>query len=196
VVAARGPVGQAHEVPERCSALQDEVLAVLASMEGLAYLGEPVSQLIHALEAGAALRTTGADDELVLAGVLHDVGRTLAARRPGQPHEVAGARWCAERFGERVAYLVGAHVAAKRVLVATDPGYSALLSPTSVATLEAQGGPADQDEVAAFSTGRWPDDALALRRADEAAKDPDGRRLSLAEVVELVERVAGAGTPR
>ena len=169
----------------------EEIMAALASTESLPYLGEPVSQLFHALQAGFQARAAGDDDELVLAAVLHDVGRAPGVAVRGAPHEEAGAAWLAPLLGERVAYLVESHVPAKRVLVATEPGYVERLSATSEATLRVQGGPATVAEVVVFMAHPWAPDALALRRADEAAKDPEGPALSLAEVAELLESCVG-----
>ena len=80
--------------------------------------------------------------------------------------------WAVEGLlGERVALLVEAHVDAKRYLVATDPSYQAALSPGSVATLQAQGGPLSPDEIRMVEQHPDWDAAVALRRADDGAKD-------------------------
>jgi gamma-butyrobetaine dioxygenase len=76
--------------------------------------------------------------------------------------------------GAAVTEPVRLHVAAKRYLCATSPGYFALLSPESVRTLAAQGGPMNAAEAAAFESGTYFADAVAVRRWDEAAKDPAG----------------------
>ena len=70
-------------------------------------------------------------------------------------------------------WLAGAHVAAKRYLVATDPDYATTLSDVSVDSLHHQGG-ADVDP--AFVDHPWWPDALRLRRYDDAAKDPQAMR--------------------
>ena len=62
----------------------------------------------------------GGDETAVLAASLHDVGRARGIAVAREPHELTGARWMEERFGSRAAYLVGSHVPAKRVLVASD----------------------------------------------------------------------------
>lgn len=165
----------------------DDIVDLLESMADLPYLGEPVSQLEHSLQAGAVMRSSGADDEAVLAAVLHDIGRAPALRTRGEPHEVSGARWCASAVSERAGYLVGAHVAAKRVLVTIDPSYMDRLSTTSVATLHTQGGPACAEEVETFLAHQWAADALELRRADEAAKVAGGIALDRAEVIALLD---------
>ena len=42
------------------------------------YTGEPVTQLEHALQSAWLAEQTGADDELVTAALLHDLGHLLA----------------------------------------------------------------------------------------------------------------------
>jgi gamma-butyrobetaine dioxygenase len=63
-------------------------------------------------------------------------------------------------------------VAAKRYLCAAEPGYLALLSSASVYTLSLQGGPMTDAEAAAFAAAPYAADAVAVRRWDDAAKDP------------------------
>ena len=64
------------------------------------------------------------------------------------------------------------HVAAKRYLCATEPGYFGLLSPESVCTLALQGGPMTPEQAAAFDALPYALDAVAVRRWDDEAKDP------------------------
>ena len=89
--------------------------------------------MAHALQCAAFAIEAGADVEVVAAAALHDIGRapTVQDAYPDVPHEEAAARWCAQYLPPRVAWLVGAHVEAKRYLVSTDASYAALLSPTS-----------------------------------------------------------------
>jgi predicted HD phosphohydrolase len=93
-------------------------------------------------------------------------------------------------LGDRVAGLVGGHVAAKRYLLTTDPDYATRLSHRSEVTLGFQGGLMDASEVAAFEQRPDRDDLVALRRADDAAKV----RGAIVDVLDawrpLVERVA------
>jgi predicted HD phosphohydrolase len=86
-----------------------------------------------------------------------------------------GAAWLAERFGPEVSEPVRLHVAAKRFLCAAEPDYFGRLSPDSVRSLALQGGPMSTEEVAAFKAGPLCDEAVRLRRYDEAAKDPYAR---------------------
>ncbi|MEU1597022.1 HD domain-containing protein [Streptomyces sp. NPDC005708] len=159
----------------------EELTALVEGLAGLPYGGEAVDQRTHALQRAWLASEAGADDELVVAAALHDIGRArpVRAEHPGLPHELAGAEFARSRLGERAAWVIAQHVPAKRYLVATDPAYHALLSPASVASLKVQGGPMDEHEVAEFAAHPLVADAVALRRWDDAAKDPDAPVLSM-----------------
>lgn len=87
-------------------------------------------------------------------------------------HGERGAAWLARWFGPDVTEPVRLHVAAKRYLCFSEPGYLGLLSPASAYTLSVQGGPMTGAQAAAFAAGRHAADAVAVRRWDDAAKDP------------------------
>jgi predicted HD phosphohydrolase len=130
----------------------------------------PFTHLDHARQTAAVLRQWVPDDEeLVVAGLVHDIGHLL----PGvddAAHPVAGARAVSAALGERIATLVGLHVEAKRYLVACQGAYSAQLAADSVASLALQGGPMSAEEQLAFEALPHAQDALTLRRADESGK--------------------------
>jgi gamma-butyrobetaine dioxygenase len=94
---------------------------------------------------------------------------------------------------ERAAWIIAQHVPAKRYLVATDAAYHDQLSPASVASLRQQGGPMDEREVAAFSAHPMAAKAVDLRRWDDAAKDPNGPVLDMADLLAAHERCIAAG---
>lgn len=119
------------------------------------YLGERVTQLAHSLQCAnhaAQSAEYGQDPEVILAALLHDVGRFIpAAEKMGkmitpdghyigrQSHEILGESYLHQiGFSERICQLVGAHVMAKRYLVATDKTYHDGLSETSKKTLRFQ----------------------------------------------------------
>jgi len=140
------------------------------------YLGESVTQAVHMLQTGGLALDAGAPDHLVVAAVLHDVGHFSAADPMGDSdnhHDAAGADLLARWFPPGVTEPVRLHVAAKRYLCATDPAYMRLLSPASVHTLGHQGGPMDDAEWAALEANPHWADAVAVRRWDDTAKDPD-----------------------
>lgn len=164
-----------------------EVATVLRSLRGV-WDEVAVDEWDHALQAAARAMDDGADDELVLAAALHDIGHSPLLGGPGvDDHSGLAAAWLSERFGDRVAWLAGAHVAAKRHLAAVDPEYAAGLSATSEASLADQGGARVDEEFAAHP---WCRDALRLRRFDDAAKDPAARGASLDTVLAIAGRLA------
>jgi predicted HD phosphohydrolase len=167
--------------------LRTELEDVLLSLGGVFDGEEPVDELSHALQtAGHALRA-GADDELLAAALLHDVARSplVAQEYPEMAHEAAAAAWLAPRFSERVAWLAGAHVAAKLYLLGSDPAYRQLLSPESVKSAGDQ-----QQHATPFPTDdpRW-SDAVLLRRWDDAAKRVDASPPAVDLLLARVNRV-------
>lgn len=127
-----------------------------------------LTELDHGLQCAETLALAAPDDPaLAIAGLVHDIGHTITSP---ETHAEDGAALLVGLLGERIAAIVGLHVAAKRWLVTTDPAYRAMLSPGSIATLTLQGGDMSADEVAAFEAAPWWQDAVRLRRADEAAK--------------------------
>ena len=134
------------------------------------YLGEPVTIGIHMRQAGALAEAEGAEGPLVAAALLHDVGH-LRHETDGR-HGDAGAQWLSQWFGAAVTEPVRLHVAAKRYLCAAEPGYFGRLSTESVRTLALQGGPMTAEQAAAFEALPFAQDAVAVRRWDDEAKDP------------------------
>jgi gamma-butyrobetaine dioxygenase len=151
-------------------------LAALLLAQGARRYGDTVNQLMHALQCAAHARRAGADDDLVLAALLHDVGHLAGGlgdeETPARHHGRHAARLLAPHVPERLAWIVEHHVVAKRYLCATEPAYVAGLSPTSVRSLAAQGGPLSVDECRALERERWFAEAVAVRRWDDLAKDP------------------------
>ncbi len=130
-------------------------------------------ELDHGLQCAALLEKSDPSDiELQVAGLIHDLAHPWDG--PGQPrHATMGADAVRTILGERVAALIEGHVSAKRFLVTTQPEYRDLLSPDSVMTLEAQGGNLSLQEVVDFQSNPWWEAMVALRIADEGAKDPN-----------------------
>lgn len=163
------------------------------------YGKERVTQRAHALQCAALAVRDGASEALVVAALLHDVGHLLHdlgtdARTRGvdDHHETRAAEWLAESFAEDVVAPIRLHVAAKRWLCATDPGYYAILSPASRRSLELQGGPFTPAQAEAFARALHAHDAARLRRWDDEAKDPAAVPPALETYRSLIERLAFA----
>ncbi len=155
-----------------------EALLRLLARGDTVYDEPDVDALSHALQCGALLLASHPDDvELAVAGLVHDIS-DIATPNDHRAHDRRGAELVEPVLGARVAKLVGAHVAAKRYLVATDPSYRSQLSPRSVETLHEQGDAMPDAEVARLRADPDIDAIVALRRADERAKateaDPPG----------------------
>ena len=153
--------------------------AALAHAAESDYIGEPISQLEHALQAAHFGVQSGARNEVVLAALFHDIGHLIASDAPQMEglgvleHERLGAEWLkALGFSETVTRLVHSHVQAKRYLCSRNPQYAARLSRASTGTLAWQGGPMDADEANAFEADPLFSEILAIRQWDEMAKDP------------------------
>ena len=154
------------------------------------YIGEPISQLEHMLQAATLAQNSGADDELILAAFFHDIGHLCAPPSSAQMdglgvvnHEGVGSRLLKTvGFSDRVTQLVELHVQAKRYLCFKNPQYYQRLSPASKGTLQFQGGVMNSQEASLFQQHPLFKDILRLRTWDERAKVPDAPSLSLAEM--------------
>jgi len=174
----------------------DQVCELFATKGHAAYVGEPVSQLEHALQTAYHAEKSGAGDALVAAALLHDIGHLLhklpedaADHGIDTRHEQIGQAWLARHCAADVTEPVRLHVAAKRYLCATDPAYLAQLSPASVQSLGLQGGPFTADEVRRFEENPHYQAAVALRRWDDLAKVPGLEVPPLAHYRPLLTRV-------
>jgi gamma-butyrobetaine dioxygenase len=148
----------------------DEVLE-LYERWGDRHYDEVVGQGLHARQTAALAAEAGADDTVVAAALLHDIGHLLdLAGHPPGPHEVTGPDHLAGLFPAAVTDPIRLHVEAKRYLCAVDPAYRGRLSAGSKRSLLRQGGPLAPGEVAAFEALPGATGAVALRRWDDAGK--------------------------
>jgi phosphonate degradation associated HDIG domain protein len=181
------------------TARADSVVDVLALFErwGPQRYDEEVTQLEHALQTAALARAAGADDALVAAALLHDVGHLLELADGGSRvgavdlrHEARGAAYLAALLPSAVTAPIELHVRAKRYRCAIDPAYAGTLSAGSTASLARQGGPMDADEVDAFAALPGCAQAVALREWDDQGKVVDLEVGTLDHHRPLLERLA------
>lgn len=183
--------------------IADEVRALVETRGAGEYFGEPVSVGQHGLQAAHFARLERADETLVAAALLHDVGHLLdeapsdiADWHADARHERIGGEWLARRFGPAVSDPVRLHVAAKRYLCTVSPGYLARLSPASVLTFGLQGGPMSAGEAESFRGERYFREALRVRLWDDRAKVPGLAVAGIAEYLPFIVRLAGHWTDR
>jgi phosphonate degradation associated HDIG domain protein len=155
-------------------------IEVLFARHGAAqYSGEPVTQLEHALQTAHFAEQAGADDALVTACLLHDLGHLLneqgetpTLRGIDDTHQYYALPFLRGLLPDNVLDAIKLHVDAKRYLCATDPTYHARLSDDSKRSLELQGGVFTAAAAATFLAQPGAHDAVQLRRWDDLAKAP------------------------
>ncbi len=159
--------------------LQD-IAEVFARRGGEQYSGEPVTQLQHALQTAQLAEAAGADDALVTAALLHDLGHLLQAsgdtpslRGVDDVHQYAALPFLRGLFTHTVLDAIKLHVDAKRYLCAVRAGYHDTLSEDSRRSLILQGGVFDADAAQRFVQQPGAAAAVQLRLWDDLAKQPD-----------------------
>ena len=105
---------------EYCRGLPDTVLAALARLNHTLQ-GYPVSRLEHSLQAATRARKDGADDEMVLAALIHDVGDELAPYNHAviaagiiRPYVRPEVTWIVEQHGLFQSYYYAHHLGGNR----------------------------------------------------------------------------------
>ena len=178
----------------------EQIDRLFAAHGRMAYDGarrEAVSALEHALQCAQLAEWAHADQSLVAAAFLHDVGHFLAAeavaRNEGvdDRHEVLAIPLLACAFDAAVTEPVRLHVQAKRYLVRIDEPYARSLSPASVHSLALQGGPMRDDEMERFEDLPFAREALQLRRWDDLAKEPGRRTPPIDWYLALLDELRG-----
>lgn len=152
----------------------NEIFSLYELKGGSAYIGEPVTQLEHALQTAIAAQRHQSRPEMIVAALLHDVGHLLDQDAEDvstdRQHEFVGEVYLRKYFKAEVAELVKQHVNAKRYLTAINKTYLANLSSASLHSLALQGGPMSVIEVKQFAAHPLFTDILLLRYWDEGAK--------------------------
>lgn len=156
-----------------------DIEQLFARRGGEQYAGEPLTQLEHAVQCAALAETGGADDELVTAALLHDLGHLLhdfgatpTLQGIDDLHQYRALPFLRGLFGSGVTDTIRLHVDAKRYLCAVRPGYDAALSDDSRRSLALQGGMFSQGQAGAFIAQRGAARAVRLRVWDDHAKTP------------------------
>lgn len=155
----------------------DQIFVLFAEKGDNAYFGEAISELEHALQAAHLATSSGANNDQIVAALLHDIGHLLHGKSEDiasvgvdARHEEEGAAWLARYFPASVVDPIRMHVAAKRFLCAIEPAYLEALSPASLQSLKLQGGTMSDEEVSRFRQHSLCEAIVAVRRWDDHAK--------------------------
>lgn len=160
------------------------------------YLGEQVTMSEHMLQGAQLAEEAGAEDEIIAAALLHDIGHytnefpdDALAQGIDNHHDEAGAAILSAFFPSVVTECVRCHVAAKRYLCTTDKDYFAKLSDASVHTLGLQGGPMKAGEVAEFEQNPHLEDIVQVRYWDDQGKVPGHKTPPFSHYAPVLQRV-------
>ena len=163
----------------------------------IAYSGEAVTQLEHALQTAQRAENDAAGDELVTAALLHDLGHVLnlqgetpSARGIDDQHQYFAIPFIRDLFPAAIVDAIRLHVDAKRALCSLEPDYYEALSEDSKRSLTLQGGVFSRDEAQAFLAKPFAENAIKVRRWDDAAKVAGEVTPALGHYLEIAARCA------
>lgn len=175
----------------------DDINKLFAQHGACQYSGEPVTQLQHALQTATFAENAGANDELVTACLLHDLGHMLnnqgetpTLRGVDDTHQYFALPFLRGLFSEAVLNPIRLHVDAKRYLCQVDPGYWAALSEDSKRSLQLQGGIYGKEDCVDFIAKPRAIDAVKLRQWDDKAKQADMKTPTLAHFLQRAKACA------
>ncbi len=154
-----------------------DICALFDRLGDRMYLGEPVTQLEHALQTAQLAEDAGATSALITASLLHDLGHLLndqgetpTARGIDDVHQYVALPFLRTLFDNDVLDPIKLHVDAKRYLCATRPEYYDALSQDSKRSLVLQGGIFSIADANAYIGRPGAEHAVMLRIWDDTAK--------------------------
>ncbi len=172
-----------------------EIKDLFNTYGSLDYIGESLTQLEHAVQAGiSAMQDNDLHkydnylrESVIIAAFLHDIGHLIGMSKKEfemvdeqgnlgiQNHEILGSQWLKSKgFSNFICNLVKNHVPAKRYLCTIDEKYRNKLSDASLRTLQLQGGLMTTDEVKQFRLQPFPELCIKIRLYDDKAKIING----------------------
>ena len=140
------------------------------------YIGEKVTMTEHMIQSAMLAEKNNCSSSLICASLLHDYGHfildnpdKLVNQKEDGKHEDVAYRYLKKYFKKNVVEPIKIHVKAKRYL-ARNQKYYRILSQASKVSLHLQGGVMNDEESEKFKKEKFFDDAIKLRKFDEAAK--------------------------
>ena len=140
------------------------------------YIGEKVTMTEHMIQSAMLAEKNKSSSSLICASLLHDYGHfildnpdKLVNQKEDGKHEDVAYRYLKKYFKKNVVEPIRIHVKAKRYL-ARNQKYYRILSQASKVSLYLQGGVMNEEESEKFEKEKFFDDAIKLRKFDEAAK--------------------------
>lgn len=155
-----------------------EILSIYKNRGDEKYMiGEPITQIQHAIQTCQYIKKTGGCESLQVAGLLHDIGHLVQTYNNPEDgvddkHEIIGSQWLKDRgFGPGVYEPIKNHVDSKKYLCAKIDSYIDTLTDASRCTLLLQGGIMSETQMKIFENERYFKESLILREADDSGKN-------------------------
>ena len=140
------------------------------------YIGEKVTISEHMIQSAMIAENAKSSSNLICSCLLHDYGHfilenpdELVEKKLDGKHEDVGYEYLKKYFIKEVLGPIKYHVKAKRYLARNDK-YFRLLSKASKVSLKLQGGIMNKRESKQFEKNEFFEEAVKLRKFDEAAK--------------------------
>ena len=153
----------------------DKIISNFINNKSL-YIGEKVTMTEHMIQSAMLAEKNNCSSSLICASLLHDYGHfilddpdKLVNQKEDGKHEDVAYQYLKKYFKNNVVEPIRIHVKAKRYL-ARNQKYYRILSQASKVSLHLQGGVMNEEESEKFEKEKFFDDAIKLRKFDEAAK--------------------------
>ena len=156
------------------------------------YIGEKVTMSEHMIQTAMLAEENNSSKSLVCACLLHDYGHfivddpdLLVSKLLDGKHEDLGFDFLKNYFVTEVTEPIKLHVLAKRYLCRNDSYYN-LLSEASKISLNFQGGIMNDDEAKKFSSLKFYNEAIKVRKYDDDGKIPNVKIKDIEDYRDLI----------
>jgi len=156
------------------------------------YIGEKVTISDHMIQTAMLAEKNHSSKSLICASLLHDYGHfviedpdLLVLKSLDGKHEDVGFDFLKNYFKPKVTEPIKLHVQAKRYLCRNRSYYDFLSNPSKI-SLELQGGIMDDEESQKFTSLKFYEDAIMLRKYDDDAKTPSVKMKKIDDYRDLI----------
>ena len=156
------------------------------------YIGEKVTISDHMIQTAMLAEKNHSSKSLICASLLHDYGHfviedpdLLVLKSLDGKHEDVGFDFLKDYFKPEVTEPIKLHVQAKRYLCRNKSYYDFLSNPSKI-SLKLQGGIMNDDEIRKFTSLKFYEDAIMLRKYDDDAKTPSVKMKKIDDYRDLI----------
>ena len=156
------------------------------------YIGEKVTMSEHMIQTAMLAEENNSSKSLVCASLLHDYGHFIVddpelfvSKSQDAKHEDLGFDFLKNYFVPEVSQPIKLHVLAKRYLCRNNAYYN-ILSDASKISLKIQGGIMSDVEAQKFTSSKFFNDAIMLRKFDDDGKIPNIKMKKIEDYKKLI----------